>query len=1536
MEATFAPVKSPMLGSTSREALTQFMDELVVYQDLVKQWQDLGHKVAPRPLKACVDRQLLRRLCALELKGAVTPETVTDDALKALLKNLREPRGSLSQKIDAVFGQLSCDLAEKDPRERVAKLFGSAIEIRTRELLDKAVTDKQLAGFIVKALRPEHLRVTVESDLEYEFRDLRKDLPALFEHISTKSEKFEEVYRAQARTSQVSAGSNSKVGSTTSSGRNRDGQSHAKGKQEPSHQGSRNYMESQRDAFVVPARTSNYPTERQHVPDREIAVKGKYQVRAPRDGCLKCRGDHWLRDCPHATPQQKEALLQASRATRSGGGTGEKSLVSKVNSVRVPVDKLEPAPAELRPTLFVNDSKIPIPYSLDSGADVSVMSKKILDEISRDTFISLRHLDPPLLCMTASGSAVRVSQKARIDLRLETASGLVSVRRVECAILPGEADLFLVGLPDMESLGLTPPQAQLEAIAAGLSTRQVHSDPLQHIPVDTVLPREDDDSGEFELDDRGSQLAQDDLDQAIRDMLQRAQDAGAPEDYMVGVRELVANKFRDLWRLTLGCDPPAKVRPMGVTIMSGKEFKAAGGVRRYAETQRTFLHEEVADLLRLGLVTRTASSSAWSSPVVLARKHDGSWRMCVDLRQVNAITEPLPFPIPRLEELVQHLREAKVFALFDMVKGYWQFPLEEGARKYFTFATHEGLFEPTRVPMGAKNAVRHFQSVMTELLGDLLYIAILVYLDDILAHGKDTRSLLKAVEDLFTTLQEAGIKLHPRKCVLFAKSITWCGHVISAEGVRVSPERVAALIDIPDPHTAAELQQFLAAANWMRLKLPEYAKTIEPLQDLLNRALEGKRRTSSVAAGVRLDAFGWERIHADAVACLKNLLQRAVTLGHPDPEKEFCLFTDASSTHWGSVLTQVPVGQRGKVTVAEMEHIPLAFLSGVFRGASMRWSVADKEAYAIRESCVRLDYLLHRRKGFTIFTDHRNLQYIFDPACRQPKTSRAVSDRLERWALQLRSFDYDIEHLSGVENVWADLLSRWGASPDPRGSPVALHVFVKTQVPAAVDEFVWPKESDILSAQRRSVVDGSALGLLVTEGDLLRDHRGRVFVPDVDELRLRICVVAHAGAAGHRGLDATLLAIESQFTWENVKDDVYLFLSGCLHCVKLRDRHVIPRPLGNQIQAEKRNEVIHFDFISLPVAANGMEKMLVMKEDFSQFVELVPCSSASAEVVVEALLLWFSRFGVVRTWISDQGSHFKNEIMRTLNTRLKGNHHFTVVYSPWANGGIERANKEMLRVLRVILLENKMEESQWPSLVPVVQAVLNHSPLDRLAGLAPVEVFTGLERSHPIQSVLLDSSLVAVPELKDVSESIQNHAKALQELLQSFHVQTEIARERRTRARREAQGRVKVDFALGDFVLVAATQPGKLQPFWQGPFRVVDTVSDWVYVVESLGTGRSKEVHCARIMLYAEKDLGVTANLRLAAEHDEVPLVDHFVAHRAGPAGNFEILVRWLGFEEANDTWEPLHRLLEDVPAMIRSYVKESGDAALLAAISLA
>ncbi len=243
----------------------------------------------------------------------------------------------------------------------------------------------------------------------------------------------------------------------------------------------------------------------------------------------------------------------------------------------------------------------------------------------------------------------------------------------------------------------------------------------------------------------------------------------------------------------------------------------------------------------------------------------------------------------------------------------------------------------------------------------------------------------------------------------------------------MDPSRMSALLNMSSPATGADLQQFLCAANWMRRAIPGFNKLTAVLANALEDVYaEAGKRTRKEAAKVILAGGIWKDMQQKSFVALKVATHAVVTLEHPDPSKTMCLFTDASDLHWAGVLTQIPSADND-LLFEEQNHAPLPFLSVLFTESSSRWSTAENEAFAIVESISQLDYMLLRPERILLFTDHKNLTYIFNPVACNSQIKKHVANKIERWALRLTAFRYDVVHISGEDSVWADLLSRWGS-----------------------------------------------------------------------------------------------------------------------------------------------------------------------------------------------------------------------------------------------------------------------------------------------------------------------------------------------------------------------------------------------------------------------------------------------------------------------------------------------------------------------------
>jgi hypothetical protein len=669
-----------------------------------------------------------------------------------------------------------------------------------------------------------------------------------------------------------------------------------------------------------------------------------------------------------------------------------------------------------------------------------------------------------------------------------------------------------------------------------------------------------------------------------------------------------------------------------------------------------FLDTHVAVLEAAGLVYKN-NKSRWASPPLIVSKPDGSFRMTVDVRMVNDRTERLVWPMPVLEVITSKLRGSAAFFCLDFFKGYWQLPLAKNSQEFFSFITDSGVYTPTRVLMGGSDSVAYCQSAVQEMFSDLLYKGLLVWLDDLLGYVTDPKDIVSLLRKVLVICRTRGLKLNPKKCQFWLVEALWCGRIVSGTGVRHNPDRVQALQQLPSPSTGSDLQQFICAVNWMRTSIPGFNKLVQPLQALMERVYAAAGgRTKRKAAKVSLLDVGWCVEHDNCLSTLKSALSNMVMLSHPDPEKRLCVYTDASEYHWGAMVSQVPLDHVDR-DVESQAHEPLMFLSGTFSGAAKHWAIVEKEAFAILETCKRADFLLRRPGGFHLFTDHRNLQYIFNPTSVVSTVPKYTADKLQRWAIMLMSYQYVIHHIPGESNVWADLLSRWGS---PLATVCALVQVQPQESPLLSEEFVWPTVPDLKIAQSTAISKNSSWCTDLWKGGdgLYYTANEQVLVPDeASELQLRLLVVAHFSVGGHRGAKVTADIVKRKFWWSTIDEDVKLFVEKCLHCASASGEWV-HRPLGETLHAEKPNELLHFDYIYMGESEDGYEYILVLKDDASKFLWMLPAKAADSGFVADSLLQWFASFGVCHSWVSDQGTHFKNQVIGDLNPFANKSVHF--------------------------------------------------------------------------------------------------------------------------------------------------------------------------------------------------------------------------------------------------------------------------------------
>ena len=269
-------------------------------------------------------------------------------------------------------------------------------------------------------------------------------------------------------------------------------------------------------------------------------------------------------------------------------------------------------------------------------------------------------------------------------------------------------------------------------------------------------------------------------------------------------------------------------------------------------------------------------------------------------------------------------------------------------------------------------------------------------------------------------------------------------------------------------------------------------------------------------------------------------------------------------------------------------------------------------------------------------------------------------------------------------------------------------------------------------------------------------------------------MAAHCGRNGHLSATETLKHLKRYVFWEEMEQDVTTFcMEDCLCCLKTQHT-ATPRPFATQLHATERGQVVHFDFMYIGRPPEGYAHeyvyVLVIKDDFSGLVEVVPCESADAETTAEALI-WFKTRYLTRWpehFISDQGSHFNNNLMRKLAQVVDTSHRFTPVYQPCANGTVEVVNKSLRRLLTQLLNDNQLGVHDWPYILPAVQSFLNDTPGSN--GFAPKQVFMGLSLFDPLHVILAPAGTKRnIAKMQVTRAFLNDHVVHLKESLEEMH-----------------------------------------------------------------------------------------------------------------------------------------------------------------------
>ncbi|GJT11459.1 putative reverse transcriptase domain-containing protein [Tanacetum coccineum] len=476
----------------------------------------------------------------------------------------------------------------------------------------------------------------------------------------------------------------------------------------------------------------------------------------------------------------------------------------------------------------------------------------------------------------------------------------------------------------------------------------------------------------------------------------------------------VVKEFPDVFPEDLPGLPPVRQVEFQIDLIPGAA-PVARTPYRLAPSEMQELSNQLQELTDRGFIR--PSTSPWGAPVLFVKKKDGSFRMCIDYRELNKLTIKNRYPLPRIDDLFDQLQGSSVYSKIDLRSGYHQLRVREEDIPKTAFRTRYGHYEFQVMPFGLTNAPVVFMDLMNRVCKPYLDKFVIVFIDDILIYSHNEEEHANHLRIILELLRKEKLYAKFSKCDFWIHIVQFLGHLIDSQGLHVDPAKIEAVKNWTSPTTPTEVRQFLGLTGYYRRFIKGFSKIAKPMTKLTQKNKN----------------YIWSEEQESAFQLLKQKLCEAPILALPEGNDNFVVYCDASLQGLGVVLMQ-----REKV---------IAYASRQLKPHEENYTTHDLELGAVIFALKIWRHYLYGTKC-TVFTDHKSLQHIL--------RQKELNMRQRRWLELLADYDCEICYHPGKANVVADALSR-----KKRIKPLRVRALILT---------VHPKlPSQILEAQNEAL-----------------------------------------------------------------------------------------------------------------------------------------------------------------------------------------------------------------------------------------------------------------------------------------------------------------------------------------------------------------------------------------------------------------------------------------------------------------------------------
>lgn len=840
--------------------------------------------------------------------------------------------------------------------------------------------------------------------------------------------------------------------------------------------------------------------------------------------------------------------------------------------------------------------------------------------------------------------------------------------------------------------------------------------------------------------------------------------------------ERLLTEFRDVFAWSEDQYGSANVEPMKLHLVSG-----ASPVYRNARRVNPLDREKIAmivnEWLRAGRVE--VSESEWAAPVKLVPKSDGTDRLVTDFTGLNRLIAMDAYPHPLVANLFDQLSGCTIFSKLDFKSAYLQIPVAEESKALLSFVTPDGQYQYCYAPFGCKVSGAKLQRVLDKLFKGIP--GVLGYSDDWLIASPTFDDHITILSQVFKRISESGFLLKPSKCIFAQKKVQFLGRLVSASGVEVLPESVKPILDMPSPKNKKTLSQFLGGIQWLRKFIPNCAAICQPLH-----AVAKPKAT-----------FHWGEEQQASFDKLKIALTTPPILAHPNFNKRFCVETDASGVGLGAVLLQ--------------DGRPIEYKSRALKPAERQLPITYLELLAVLYACEEWStYLLG--KQFDIVTDHQALTWL--------QKQKDAPGRLGQWATELSQFDYKISYRRGTHQGLSDPLSRMvGVVADTETS-----VFMQAQREDLICQHILEKQL------KNYIINEKGILCKINEKWNLP-----FLVPVVPVKLINEVMRSLHDAQMHPGIAATQKLAKITFFWPAMDHDIAKYVKTCGTCITKKGVRTGIRkliPMGD-LSSTRFNEVVAVDVMSgLWPTKEGYDSVLMMIDHFSGYLRVAPLLNKTAASTAAAFeKYWLTAIGPPEKVHSDQGTEFTGMPWLKLRHEWKFKKSVTTPYHPQGDGIVERANRTLLNLLRVMTERN----GDWNENLEMAVDLFNDRIRER-HDASPNMVSFGKVPKIALSQQLGGGVQANEEELK----------KAKEEIAAAIKKQNLAKKAKCSAAIKKWNRRAKLKAGLIVYIRdrsIREKAASKMQTDWVGPYKIVSRPKDWHAWVQRLPNGNSVSVH---------------------------------------------------------------------------------------------